>query len=53
MAPGLGWDDAVRIQEIELYIRRVAAERASQEQLDDVAADASRRTAPEPAPLSS
>jgi len=53
MAPGLGWDDAARLQEIELYVRRVAAERASQEQLDDVAADASRRSALEPAPLSS
>jgi len=53
MAPGLGWHDAERLQEIELYIRRVAAERASQEQVDDVAADASRRAALEPVPLSS
>jgi glycerol-3-phosphate dehydrogenase len=51
MAPGLGWDDAERTREIELYVARVAAERASQEQLDDVAADASRRAALEPAPL--
>jgi glycerol-3-phosphate dehydrogenase len=51
MAPGLGWDDAERSREIDLYVRRVAAERASQEQLDDVAADASRRIASEPAPL--
>ena len=51
MAAELGWDDATRRQEIELYRRRVAAERSSQEQVDDVAADASRLAAPEPVPL--
>ena len=39
MAQELGWD-ADRVQsEVEHYIERVAAERASQEQVTDAAAD--------------
>ncbi len=39
----LGWDDATTRAEIDFYRRRVEAELASQEQPDDVSADAVRR----------
>ncbi|MGW5052815.1 glycerol-3-phosphate dehydrogenase/oxidase [Actinokineospora sp. NPDC004072] len=43
----LGWDEATREREVALYLARVEAERASQTQSDDEAADASRVAAPE------
>ena len=43
----LGWDDATVDREVEHYRARVAAERDSQEQLDDRTADAARLGAPE------
>jgi glycerol-3-phosphate dehydrogenase len=50
MAEVLGWDaDTVR-REVEIYTARVAAERASQAQQDDEAADAARVAAPEARP---
>lgn len=42
VAPVLGWDERRVEEEIETYVSRVAAERASQEQPDDAAADAVR-----------
>jgi glycerol-3-phosphate dehydrogenase len=47
MAEVLGWDAATRAREIEHYEARVAAERESQEQLDDRTADAARLGAPD------
>jgi glycerol-3-phosphate dehydrogenase len=47
MAGVLGWDDARRDAEVDLYRRAVAAERRSQEQPDDEAAAATRRAAPD------
>ena len=43
----LGWDDETRNSEIAAYIARVEAERLSQEQTDDVNADARRLVAPD------
>ncbi len=43
----LGWDDARQRREVEIYTERVEAERDSQTQPDDSAADASRSAAPE------
>jgi glycerol-3-phosphate dehydrogenase len=43
----LGWDAATRTREVETYVDRVAAERASQARFDDEAADAVRTAAPE------
>ena len=43
----LGWDGATREHEIDQYIARVDAERASQSKDEDSAADAVRSTAPE------
>lgn len=43
----LGWDDARRDNEVAIYLARVAAERESQEQPDDLAADAARLLAPD------
>ncbi|THV33945.1 glycerol-3-phosphate dehydrogenase/oxidase [Glycomyces buryatensis] len=43
----LGWDDARRVQEVEAYLRRVDAERRSQRQPDDDAAEAARLAATE------
>ncbi|WP_042389239.1 glycerol-3-phosphate dehydrogenase/oxidase [Streptacidiphilus melanogenes] len=51
MAPELGWDDAQVEKEIEHYRVRVEAERESQEQPDDLAADAARLGAPDIVPL--
>ena len=47
MARVLGWDEATIQREIRHYQVRVAAERESQEQLDDLSADASRLGAPD------
>ncbi|MBF9067861.1 glycerol-3-phosphate dehydrogenase/oxidase [Streptacidiphilus fuscans] len=51
MAPELGWDAAQIEKEIEHYRVRVEAERESQEQPDDLAADAARLGAPDIVPL--
>ncbi|MGH4018758.1 MAG: glycerol-3-phosphate dehydrogenase/oxidase [Pseudonocardiaceae bacterium] len=46
----LGWDTARQRREVEVYTARVAAERDSQTQPDDGAADARRSAAPEARP---
>ncbi len=46
-APVLGWDDATVEREVATYLARVESERQSQEQAEDVAADAARLLAPE------
>ena len=43
----LGWDDARVEQEVQFYLKRVTAERASQEQPDDASADRVRLEAPD------
>jgi glycerol-3-phosphate dehydrogenase len=50
MADVLGWDDETVAREVEIYRGRVAAERESQEQLDDQAADVARTSAPDVLP---
>jgi glycerol-3-phosphate dehydrogenase len=47
VAPVLGWDTAAVAREVEHYRARVAAERESQHQPDDLAADAARLGAPD------
>jgi glycerol-3-phosphate dehydrogenase len=47
----LGWSAEQREREVEHYLARVTAERASQDQSDDEAADAVRIGAPEIVPL--
>ncbi|GAB2733502.1 glycerol-3-phosphate dehydrogenase/oxidase [Salinifilum aidingensis] len=47
MAETLGWDDARIAREVEVYTKRVEAERDSQMQPSDEAADATRSAAPE------
>ena len=47
VAPVLGWDEAAISREVEHYRKRVAAERDSQDQLDDRTADSARLGAPE------
>ena len=47
MATELGWDEAKTQYEIDRYLARVAAERASQEQPDDASADRVRLEAPD------
>jgi glycerol-3-phosphate dehydrogenase len=47
MADILGWDAPTRAREIEAYVDRVDAERASQSRSDDEAADEERTAAPE------
>lgn len=47
MAGPLGWDDDTIAREVDLYRERVAAERRSQEQPDDRAADLERLSAPD------
>ena len=47
VAPVLGWGDADVAREIEHYEKRVAAERESQYQPDDLSADAARLGAPD------
>ena len=51
MAPVLGWSDEQKRKEIEHYLARVEAERASQQQPDDETADSARMGAPEIVPL--
>jgi glycerol-3-phosphate dehydrogenase len=51
VAPVLGWHDAHVRLEVEHYLARVAAERESQDQLDDDTADAARMGAPEIVPV--
>jgi glycerol-3-phosphate dehydrogenase len=50
MADVLGWDSDTVAREVEIYRGRVAAERESQEQLDDRAADVARTSAPDVLP---
>ncbi|SDD20158.1 glycerol-3-phosphate dehydrogenase [Actinokineospora iranica] len=50
MATSLNWPEATITAEIDNYLSRVAAERASQNKPDDQAADATRSTAPEVRP---
>jgi glycerol-3-phosphate dehydrogenase len=47
VADVLGWDTAHVAAEIDVYRARVQAERVSQEQADDLAADAARLVAPD------
>lgn len=47
MGATLGWDDDDIAREVELYRQRVEAERRSQQQETDRAADAARRRAPD------
>jgi glycerol-3-phosphate dehydrogenase len=47
VAPVLGWDDDTIAREVEHYRARVAAERESQQQPDDMTADAARLGAPD------
>ena len=47
MAGVLGWDKAREKREVAYYLKRVAAERASQEQPDDQSADRVRLEAPD------
>ena len=47
VADVLGWSPELVAAEIEVYRARVEAERVSQEQLDDLAADAARLLAPD------
>jgi glycerol-3-phosphate dehydrogenase len=47
MAAELGWDRARRDDEVDHYLRRVEAERQSQEKLTDQEADEARVSAPE------
>lgn len=47
VAPILGWDEASRQHEIEVYLGRVEAERISQSMPDDSSADAARRLGPD------
>jgi glycerol-3-phosphate dehydrogenase len=51
MAGPLGWDEAQIAREVEHYTARVQAERESQEQDDDLGADAARLGAPDVAPV--
>jgi len=50
MADVLGWDADTVKREVEIYRGRVTAERESQEQLDDQAADVARTSAPDVLP---
>jgi glycerol-3-phosphate dehydrogenase len=47
MAPVLGWDAEREQHEVEVYLGRVEAERASQTMADDVTADEARRRGPD------
>ena len=51
MATVLGWSDEQQTKEIEHYLARVEAERASQQQPDDESADSERMRASEIVPL--
>ncbi|MGH3358933.1 MAG: glycerol-3-phosphate dehydrogenase/oxidase, partial [Nocardioidaceae bacterium] len=48
----LGWDDAQRDREVEHYLKRVEAERESQQMPDDETADAARKGAADVVPIS-
>ncbi len=48
----LGWDDKQRDREVEHYLKRVEAERESQQMPDDETADAARMGAPDVVPVS-
>jgi glycerol-3-phosphate dehydrogenase len=50
MADVLGWDEDTVAREVDIYRRRVAAERESQEQANDQAADVARTSAPDVLP---
>jgi glycerol-3-phosphate dehydrogenase len=50
MAEVLGWDEDRIAREVDVYHGRVAAERRSQEQPDDRAADLARTAAPDARP---
>ena len=50
MARVLGWDEATIENEVSHYVRRVAAERDSQQQPDDAFADAARLAASDVVP---
>jgi glycerol-3-phosphate dehydrogenase len=50
MADVLGWDRDTVAREVDIYRRRVAAERESQEMPDDQAADVARTSAPDVLP---
>jgi glycerol-3-phosphate dehydrogenase len=50
MADVLGWDQDTIEREVDIYRRRVAAERESQEQADDKEADVARTSAPDVLP---
>ncbi|HEX2807362.1 MAG TPA: glycerol-3-phosphate dehydrogenase C-terminal domain-containing protein, partial [Kineosporiaceae bacterium] len=52
MAGVLGWSADQQAREVQHYLARVEAERASQKQPDDESADAARMGAPEIVPLS-
>ena len=52
MAGVLGWDEAQRGREIEHYLKRVEAERESQQMPDDETADAARMGAADVVPIS-
>ena len=47
VAPVLGWSDDDMAREVEHYRARVEAERQSQQQTDDLTADAARLGAPD------
>ncbi len=47
VAPVLGWDEARAASEVEAYLKRVEAERESQQTADDHEANAERISAPE------
>jgi glycerol-3-phosphate dehydrogenase len=51
LAPVLGWTEAQAAREVQHYIARVEAERLSQEQPDDQAAETARLGAPEIVPV--
>jgi glycerol-3-phosphate dehydrogenase len=50
MGEVLGWPAAARDREVRIYLARVTAERDSQRQANDSAADARRNAAPDPRP---
>ena len=47
MGEVLGWSDAQRAEQVDLYLQRVAAERDSQTKTDDQAADVARTSVPD------
>jgi glycerol-3-phosphate dehydrogenase len=50
IAPYLGWQDSDIAREVDVYERRVAAERSAQTQLDDETSEIARLAAPETVP---